>query len=106
MNLEQQKKVFMLPQERQRSDAQKLAFLLQGLEAWRYQERLKRKALFEKGIVSIEKQGQTFYLKVKGWCVAVCIVPYENFGKVIQAVCDTILAMKREEDDDAQKILQ
>ena len=105
MNLEQQKKVFMLPQERQRSDAQKLAFTLQNLEAWRYQEHLKRKALFEKGIVSIEKQGQTFYLKVKGWCVAVCVIPYDNLGKIIQTICDTILAMKREEDD-AQKILQ
>lgn len=105
MSLEQQKKVFMLPQERQRSDAQKLAYMLQGLEERRYQEHLKRKALFEKGIVSIEKQGQTFYLKVKGWCVAACIIPYEDFGKVIQATCDTILAMKREEDD-AQKILQ
>lgn len=105
MSLEQQKKVFMLPQERQRSEAQKLAFTLQNLEAWRYQEHLKRKALFEKGIVSIEKQGQTFYLKVKEWCVAVCIIPYDNLGKVIQAICDTILAMKREEDD-AQKILQ
>lgn len=104
MSLEQ-KLACMLPQERQRSDAQKLAYLLQGLEEWRYQEHLKRKVLFEKGIVSIEKQEQTFYLKVKGWCVAVCIVPYEDFGKVIQAVCDTILAMKREEDD-AQKILQ
>lgn len=90
---------------RQRSEAQKLAFTLQNLEVWRYQEHLKRKALFEKGIVSIEKQGQTFYLKVKEWCVAVCIIPYDNLGKVIQAVCDTILAMKREEDD-AQKILQ
>lgn len=90
---------------RQRSEAQKLAFTLQKLEVWRYQEHLKRKALFEKGIVSIEKQEQTFYLKVKEWIVAICIVPYDNLGKVIQATCDTILAMKREEDD-AQKILQ
>lgn len=90
---------------RQRSEVQKLAFTLQKLEAWRYQEHLKRKALFEKGIVTIEKQEQTFYLKVKGWCVAVCIIPYDNLGKVIQTTCDTILAMKREEDD-AQKILQ
>lgn len=105
MSLEQ-KLACMLPQERQRSDAQKVVYLLQGLEEWRHQEHLKRKALFEKGIVSIEKQEQTFYLKVKGWCVAVCIIPYDNLGKVIQATCDAILAMKREEDDDAQKILQ
>ena len=88
-----------------RSEAQKQVLMRQKLEAWRYQGHLKRKALIEKGIVSIEKQGQTLCLKVKEWCVAVCIVPYEDFGKVIQAVCDTILAMKREEDD-VQKILQ
>lgn len=89
----------------QRSEAQKRVFMIQELEAWRYRVHLKRKALFEKGIVSIEKQGQTFYLKVKGWIIAVCIIPYDNLEKVIQAVCDTVLAMKREEDD-AQKILQ
>ena len=89
----------------QRSEAQKQVLMLQGLEEWRRQGHLKRKALIEKGIVSIEKKEQALYLKVKGWYVAVCIVPYEDFGKVIQATCDTILVMKREEDD-AQKILQ
>lgn len=88
-----------------RSEAQEQVLMQQRLEEWRRQGHLKRKALIEKGIVSIEKKGQTFYLRVKGWCVAVCIIPYEDFGKVVQAVCDTILAMKREEDD-AQKILQ
>ena len=88
---------------RQRSEAQKQVLGQQGFEEWRRQGHLKRKALFEKGIVSIEKKEQTLCLKVKGWCVAVCITPYENFGKVIQAVCNTIF-MK--EYDDAQKILQ
>lgn len=88
---------------KQRSEAQKLAFTLQEFEEWRRQGHLKRKALIEKGIVSIEKKEQMLCLKVKGWCVAVCIVPYENFGKVVQAVCDTIFMM---EYDDAQKILQ
>ena len=60
----------------------------------RRQGHLKRKKLIEKGIVSIEKQGQIFCLKVKGWCVAVCIAPYEKLGKVIQAVCDTIFMME------------
>ena len=82
-----------------RSEAQKQVLMRQRLEEWRRQVHLKRKALIEKGIVSIEKKEQTLYLKVKGWCVAVCITPYEDFGKVIQAVCDTILAMKREYDN-------
>lgn len=86
-----------------RSEAQKEVFMLQELEEWRRKGRLKRKALIEKGIVSIEKKEHVLCLKVKGWCVAVCITPYEDFGKVIQAVCDTILMM---EYDDVQKILQ
>ena len=75
---------------RQRSEAQKQVLGQQGFEEWRRQGHLKRKALFEKGIVSIEKKGQVLCLKVKGWCVAVCIAPYGNFGKVVQAVCNTI----------------
>ena len=86
-----------------RSEAQKQVLMLQGLEEWRRQGHLKRKALIEKGIVSIEKKGQVLCLKVKGWCIAVCITPYEDFGKVVQAVCDTIFVM---EYDDVQKILQ
>ena len=86
-----------------RSEAQKQVLMRQGLEEWRRQGHLKRKALIEKGIVSIEKKGQVLCLKVKGWLVSVCITPYEDFGKVIQAVCDTIFMM---EYDDAQKILQ
>ena len=86
-----------------RSEAQKQVLRQQELEEWRRQGHLKRKALFEKGIVSIEKQEQFLCLKVKGWCVSVCIAPYEDFGKVVQAVCDTIFMM---EYDDAQKILQ
>ena len=85
-----------------RSEAQKQVLRQQGFEEWKRQGHLKRKALFEKGIVSIEKEGCVFCLKVKGWCVAVCITPYENVGKVIQAVCNTIFMM---EYDDAQKIL-
>lgn len=88
---------------RQRSEAQKQVLGQQGFEEWRRQGHLKRKALIEKGIVSIEKKEQTLCLKVKGWCVAVCMTPYKNFGKVIQAVCNTIFMM---EYDDAQKILQ
>lgn len=84
---------------RQRSEAQKQVLMLRELEEWGRQRHLKCKALIEKGIVSIEKKEQALYLKVKGWCVAVCITPYEDFGKVIQATCDTILAMKREEDN-------
>ena len=82
-----------------RSEAQNHVLMRQELEEWRRQEHLKRKALIEKGIVSIEKKEQALYLKVKGWYVAACIAPYEDFGKVIQAVCDTILAMKREYDN-------
>ena len=89
---------------RQRSEAQTRVLRQQGFEEWRRKEHLKRKALFEKGIVSIEKKGQVHCLKVKGWCVAVCITPYENLEKVIQAVCGTIVIMENE--DDVQKILQ
>ena len=78
----------------QRSEAQKQVLMQQRLEEWRRQGHLKRKALIEKGIVSIEKKEQALYLKVKGWYVTACIVPYENFGKVIQAVCDTIFMME------------
>ena len=74
-----------------RSEAQKQVLRQQGFEEWRRQGHLKRKALFENGIVSIEKQGHVFCLKVKGLCVAVSITPYENVAKVIQAVCNTIL---------------
>lgn len=86
-----------------RSEAQKQVLRQQGFEEWKRQGHLRRKALFEKGIVSIEKQGQILCLKVKERCVAVCITPYENVRKVIQVACDTILMM---EYDDVQKILQ
>lgn len=81
---------------KQRSLAQRMIRDQESYSTWSYYNRKRRKKLFEEGVVTLEKSpNDVFYLKVKGWCIAVSANPSKELRSVIDAVCDTIRAMER-----------
>lgn len=81
---------------RQCSQAQRIVEGAMAYDEWLYARRLKRKELFETGIITLDKSNTgIFHLKVKGWCIAVSVGSTESLRKVIDAVCDTIIVLDK-----------
>lgn len=82
---------------RQCSQAQRTVEGAIAFNEWQYKRRQQRKKLFETGVITLDKSNTgIFRLKVKGWTIAVSTGSTE-LRKVIDAVCDTIIVLEKED---------